>query len=338
MSERRTRRASEITLAHGGGGQLTDELVAEMILPRFENATLNDLLDSAVIGKTALTIDSYVVQPLFFPGGDIGRLAVCGTVNDLAVCGATPVGIALSLIIAEGLEKPVLGCVLDSIAHAAREASVKIVTGDTKVVGRNQADGLYITTAGVGLVESQIRLHPDQVRPGDRIILTGHIADHGLAVMLAREMPDVSSALRSDVAPLSTMLLELAKEVSGVRFMRDPTRGGLAAVAADLANAGGFNVVLEETAIPIRPETLQAAELLGLDPLEVANEGKAVVVVEPEHAGEALRLLRAHEHGAHAAIIGEISAAREGLCELITEIGGRRILQKPYGEQLPRIC
>jgi hydrogenase expression/formation protein HypE len=330
-------------LAHGGGGQLTDELISNLILPRLGNFSLNELLDSGLIAdasgpRLAMTIDSYVVQPLQFPGGDIGRLAVCGTVNDLAVCGAEPMGIALSLILAEGLDKSVLEEILGSIAQAAKEAGVSVITGDTKVVGRKQADGMYITTAAVGAMQTVRRLHPDQVQPRDVIIVSGAIADHGLAVMLAREMPDVQSVLTSDVAPLNRMIGRLLRRVPQVVFMRDPTRGGLAAVAANLATRCGWRIVLDEDQIPLHPRTLHAAEMLGLDPLEVANEGKVVVVVRAQGAAAALESLREDPLGREARVIGRVEETRDGLCEIRTTIGGRRILQKPYGEQLPRIC
>jgi hydrogenase expression/formation protein HypE len=335
-------KSRHIILAHGGGGQLTDELIAHTLLPRLGNDVLGELLDSSIVpgsaGRIALTIDSYVVRPLSFPGGDIGRLAVSGTVNDLAVCGAEPMGLALSLILAEGLERKVLESVIDSVKATADEAGVKVITGDTKVVGRGQADGVYITTAGVGSVNGKNRLHPDQIRPGDVVIVSGSIADHGLAVMLAREMPEVQSVLWSDVAPLNRMIARLLEKVNGVVFMRDPTRGGLACVVADIATRTGLHVVLEESRILVRPETRHAADMLGLDPLEVANEGKVVVVTRPEAAEAAIAALKEDEHGQDARIIGRIEPERDGLCELHTVIGGRRILQKPYGEQLPRIC
>ncbi|HEX2973164.1 MAG TPA: hydrogenase expression/formation protein HypE, partial [Tepidisphaeraceae bacterium] len=320
-----------------------DELIAHTLLPRLENQTLNELLDASVVpstaGRMALTIDSYVVRPLSFPGGDIGRLAVSGTVNDLAVCGAEPLGLALSLILAEGLERSTLEAMLDSIHSAADEAGVPVITGDTKVVGRGQADGMYITTAGVGSVPVNRRLHPDQIRPGDLILVSGPIADHGLAVMLAREMPEVQSVIRSDVAPLNRMIRSLLERVNdGVVFMRDPTRGGLACVVTDIAVRSGLHVVLEENSIPIRPETRHAADMLGLDPLEVANEGKVVIVVRPEAAETALAALKNDPYGQSASIIGHIDSTPDSICELQTIIGGRRILQKPYGEQLPRIC
>ena len=341
-SSPKQRRDAHIMLAHGGGGQLTDELIGGLVMPRLGNAVLSELLDSGIVEdagtRLAMTIDSYVVQPLQFPGGDIGRLAISGTVNDLAVCGAEPIGIALSMILAEGLDKSVLEKVLDSIKATAREAGVNVITGDTKVVGRGQADGMYLTTAGIGKMMTVRRLHPDKVQPGDAVILSGSIADHGLAVMLAREMPEVSSVLKSDVAPLNRMIARLLRRVPQLAFMRDPTRGGLAAVAADLASRSGWRIVLDEAEIPLHPETLHAAEMLGLDPLEVANEGKVVIVVRPAGAQAALDVLRDDPLGREARIIGRIESVRDGICELRTSIGGSRILQKPYGEQLPRIC
>jgi hydrogenase expression/formation protein HypE len=329
-----------ITLAHGGGGQLTDDLFVTSILPRLGNRVLNELLDSAELpgpGKLAMTIDSYVVQPLKFPGGDIGRLCISGTVNDLAVCGAKPLGIALSLILTEGLERSVLEEVLDSIAATAREAGVCVVTGDTKVVGHGHGDGMYITTSGVGeRIHSEV--HPEAVRPGDRVIVSGTIADHGMSVMLAREMPQVQSLVRSDVAPLNGMIQELLEKVPGVVFLRDPTRGGLAGVAADLAARTTLHITLQEKDIPVRAETWHAADMLGIDPLDVANEGKVVIVARSESAELAVETLRKHRYGKDARIIGVVGEATDGVCELITTMGGSRILQKPYGEQLPRIC
>jgi len=333
-----------ITLAHGGGGQLTDELLRQSIMPRLGNEALNELLDSALLEinadqRLAMTIDSYVVTPWRFPGGDIGRLAVCGTVNDLAVAGARPLGIALGLIIAEGFARSDLDTVLDSIAAASDEAEVDVVTGDTKVVGAGQADGIYLTTAGVGLVPRGRRPGPERVRPGDKLIVNGPIGEHGLAVMLAREMPELRSVLTTDAAPLHGLIDNLLNAVGdGVSFMRDPTRSGLAGVAADLAEATGLHVALDESAIPVRPEARHAADMLGLDPLEIANEGKVIAVVRPEAVAAALDAARRHPLGTQATVIGEVTDEADGLCELRTTIGGRRIVTKPYGEQLPRIC
>lgn len=337
-------RSKHIMLAHGGGGQLTDELVERSVLPRLGNGVLNELLDAAVLPVTdqtrvALTIDSYVVQPWRFPGGDIGHLAVSGTVNDLAVCGAKPVGVALSLILAEGFAKRDLETVLDSIAATGQQAGVRVVTGDTKVVGRGQADGIYITTAGIGAVPLDRVLSPSQVEPGDVLVVNGPIGEHGLAVMLQREMPEVDSVLRSDAAPLNRLIEQVLERAGhAVVFMRDPTRSGVAGVAADLARHSGWHVTLEESAIQVRPEAKHAAEMLGLDPLEIANEGKVVAVVRPDAVEKVLAAMRQHPLGQCASIIGRVGDPRDGVCELRTMIGGRRVLQKPYGEQLPRIC
>ncbi len=333
-------RFTHLALAHGGGGQLTEVLLNESVLPRLSNPALSDLLDSGVVpgGKLALTIDSYVVQPLFFPGGDIGRLAVCGTVNDLAVCGAHPLALALSMILEEGLERKVLERVLDTIAATACEAGVRVITGDTKVVGHGQADGLYLTTAGVGELTGETLPHPDHIAPDDVLIINGPIGEHGLAVMLAREMPEVHSVLRSDVAPLNGLIEQLRHSVPEVVFMRDPTRGGLSGLTADLAARTGWRINLEETDIPVRPEARHAADMLGLDPLDIANEGKVLVVVRSGQANAALAAMRTHPLGRDARIIGHVAGEKDGVCALHTSIGGWRVLQKPYGEQLPRIC
>ncbi len=337
-------RRNRVVLAHGGGGQLMDELLDSVVRPQLSNPWLDARGDSALLewGDTrlAFTTDSFVVQPLEFPGGDIGKLAVCGTVNDLAVAGARPEALSLALVVEEGLELSTVRSVLASVAATAKEAGVPVVTGDTKVVGRGQADRLYINTTGVGRIPAEIRLGTDRIRPGDRVIVSGTLADHGLAVMLQREAAfGMESRLESDVAPLNGMIRELLRaHGEHVVFMRDPTRGGLAGVVADLAAESGLHLTLEEVDIPIRPETLYAAEILGLDPLDVANEGKVVVVVRPEAAEAALDTLRSHPLGGDAQDIGAFTEETDGLCELVTDVGGRRVLQKPYGEELPRIC
>ncbi len=333
-----------VVLAHGGGGQLTDDLIAELVLPRLSNSYLESLDDAARLpmhaGEFLFTTDSYVVQPLQFPGGDIGRLAVSGTVNDLAVSGAVPQFISLALIIEEGLELDTLRNILDSIATTAREAGVQIVTGDTKVVGKGQGDGLYINTAGIGRKRPGLHLGASGIRPGDVLLVSGTIAEHGLAVMLQREQADVvRSDLASDVAPLAGLIDTLISKVGDhVVFMRDPTRGGFSGVAADLARRTGLRLSIDENAIPIRPATRYAAEILGLDPLSVANEGKVMIVVRPDAMTDALHTLRQHPLGRDAAPVGRFEAATDGLCEIVTDVGGRRIIQKPYGEELPRIC
>lgn len=331
-----------ILLAQGGGGQLMDQLLAEVIRPPLNNPILQEGLDSGILpaarGRLALTLDGYVVSPPFFPGGDIGRLAVSGTINDLAVCGATPLGIALGMVIAEGLDRDILQRVMDSIAATAKEAAVSVVTGDTKVVGRGQCDGIYLTTAGIGEVPDGLDLGPALVRPGDKILINGFIADHGLAVMLTREMPHLTTPIRSDAAPLNGLIQQVLKSHAKVRFMRDPTRAGVSGLLADLARVSGRRIVVEESQLPVHRETRHAAEMLGLDVMEVANEGKVVLVVADEDAGKALAALHSHPLGKDAAVIGEVADASDGLCELHTTTGGRRIVQKPLGEQLPRIC
>jgi len=336
-------RGRSVLLADGGGGQLTDNLIASAVLPRLGNPALNALLDSAILpapteGALALTIDGYVVQPWRFPGGDVGRLAVCGTVNDLVVCGARPIGLALGLIIEEGFARADLDVVLESISAAAEEAGVSITTGDTKVVARGQADGIYITTAGVGATRADVTIDATRVEPGDVVIVNGPIGEHGLAVMLRRELPEITSVVRSDVAPLNGLIdavLDAAGD--GVTFMRDATRGGLSGVVSDLAQRTGWRVTLEQDAIAVRPEAQHAADMLGLDPLDVANEGKAVFIVRAA-AAAALRAMRSHARGRDATRIGWIDNSRDGVSVMRTSLGGERIVHKPYGEQLPRIC
>jgi len=332
-----------ILLAHGGGGQLTDELIQQSILPRLGNPILSRLLDAGLIEsgagmRLALTIDSYVVQPWNFPGGDIGRLAVCGTVNDISVCGSKPLGIALSLILPEGLPRHDLERVLDSVREASGEADVPVITGDTKVVDHAAADSILITTSGVGQTPD-VPLSPERVQPGDVLLINGPIADHGIAVMLAREMPEVNSVLRSDAAPLNGLIHSLVQKVGeDVVFMRDPTRGGVAGVVHDLAQQSGWHIELDEAELPVRPETRHTADMLGLDPLDVANEGKVVIAIREPRVQEALRLMRAHPLGEQSRCIGRVTEVNDGIAELLTHIGGRRMIHKPYGEQLPRIC
>ncbi len=330
---------SRIVLAHGGGGQLTDQLISEVILPRLGNETLNELDDAALLdsGWLAMTIDSYVVDPWQFPGGDIGRLAVCGTVNDLAVSGAKPLGIAMGMILTEGFAKRDLETILDSIQQAATEADVRIVTGDTKVI---PGDGIFITTAGVGLREPSIKLATRYIQPGDKIIINRPIAEHGLTVMLAREMPDMQTVLKTDAAPLNGLIDSLLNAIpdDGVKFLRDATRSGIAGVTTDIATNTGYHVMLQETDIPVDAHVEHAADMLGLDVLEVANEGVVVAVVKADVADKAVIVMRQHPYGRQACVIGEVQDTRDGVCEITTVIGGRRIVHKPYGEQLPRIC
>lgn len=286
-----------------------------------------------------LTTDAFVVQPLEFPGGDIGRLAVCGTVNDLAVMGATPKALSLALILEEGLPIDTLERIVASVASSAAEAGVVVATGDTKVVERRGGDGMTITTAGVGELADGAALNAADIRPGDAILINGGIAEHGLAVLSARKGLSFQTDLRSDVAPLTGLVHALLAIGGGVKFLRDPTRGGLAGVLADLAEETKLTVEVDEQAVPLSAVVRHTAEMLGLDPLTVANEGKVVAVVAGEDAQAALAACRAHPLGRSAAIIGRFGEASDWpLVELVTRAGGRRVVQRPYGEELPRIC
>lgn len=300
------------------------------------------LQDSAVLdlppGRVAFTTDSFVVHPLFFPGGDIGSLAVCGTVNDLAVAGAVPLCISLSMIIEEGLPVADLERIADSIAAAAREAGVRIVTGDTKVVGRGSCDGIYINTSGIGHVPDGIGLRSDGARPGDSVILSGRIGDHGLAILSLREGIDFGSDLESDTAPLSLLTVPLLEKFPGIRAMRDATRGGLAAVLCEIAGDSQVCVRVEEERIPVGEAVRSGCELMGYDPLHIANEGKLVAVVPADIADGVLAAMRSHELGREAAVIGEVAEAPAGIVVMATRFGGERVIDLPYGDILPRIC
>ena len=364
----------QILLAHGSGGILSHELIRDVFARHFSNPFLDELGDAALVGelppgRLALTTDSYVVQPLFFPGGDIGKLAVCGTVNDLAVAGARPLYLTAGFILEEGLPLETLERVVTSMAETARAAGVAIVTGDTKVVEHGAADGLFINTAGVGIVPPGLTLSPAHLRPGDALLINGPVGDHGLAVMLQREGMGFQSALQSDVAPLHGLIAVLLDAVPGqVRCMRDVTRGGLASVLNEWASSkelppsippdggedsrdgsnisppvegtkgGKIGIEIEETAIPIREAVRGACEFLGLDPLYAANEGKVIVAVAAEAAEAALSALRAHSLGEESALIGHVTATHAGRVVLRTPYGARRILPMLTGAQLPRIC
>jgi hydrogenase expression/formation protein HypE len=331
---------SKIVQAHGGGGEMTKRLLEEHVLPPLSNALLDPLFDSAVLppvkGRICLTTDAFVVQPLTFPGGDIGRLAVCGTVNDLAVMGAKPLALSLALVMEEGLPVKDLDRYIASIARASNEAGVPVATGDTKVVERGRGDGLMITTAGIGEIREGVELGPSRIAPGDGILVTGLIAEHGLAVMSAREGFNIKTRIESDAAPLNSLVEVLLQ--GDVKFLRDATRGGVAGVLADLVEDTSLGIEVREEALPLSSAVRHTAELLGLDPLTVANEGKIVAVVGEGDMDRVLAACRAHPLGRNAALIGRMTAGDLPLAELITTIGGRRIIQRPYGEELPRIC
>ena len=338
-----TGKHDRILLAHGGGGRLSDELIRRHILPRLKNDALAELSDSAKLNlasnEICFTTDSYVVKPLFFNGGDIGKLAVCGTVNDLAVAGARPVALTLSLIIEEGFEFDLLDKIVDSVARTARQSNVEVVTGDTKTVEAGAADGIYINTAGVGVRIPGVELDCEKIVPGDKIIINGTIGDHGLAIISQRKGIEFESQLQSDCAPLNGLTCGLLENTDGIKFMRDPTRGGLAATLNEISRSAELSIEISETDIPVNPTAQAAADMLGFDVLEIANEGKVVIVASGESADECLKMCRNHPLGGDARIIGQVVQTRDiPTVELITRIGGRRIVQMPYGRELPRIC
>jgi len=326
-----------ILLGHGSGGRLSHELVSSRFRPKLSNPALDAMLDSAVLGDLALTTDSYVVTPRFFPGGDLGRLAVCGTVNDLAMVGARPLGLSAAFVLEEGLALDELDRLVDSMAAAAREACTSIVTGDTKVVPRGSCDGVFITTSGVGRLQNGFRPSPERVRPGDAVIASGTLGDHGMTVMACREGLALRGGLRSDAAPLWGLVEAMCDAGLDVHALRDPTRGGASQSLLEIAHAAGVRVVLEEAALPVRPAVRAACELLGMDVLQVANEGKLLAILPAVEAPRAVDVLRRHPAGRDACVVGSVEAGAAG-CELHTALGSRRSLRMAAGELLPRIC
>ena len=336
-------RDAQVTMAHGAGGKATQGLIEGLLLPAFGSEQLEALGDSGIVsllgGDVALTTDSFVVKPLRFPGGSIGELAVNGTVNDLAMAGARPVALTLSLILEEGLPADELKAEVDAIAGAARDAGVQIVAGDTKVVERGHADGMYINTTGLGLVDERAALSPAGLRPGDRILLSGRVGDHGTAIMLARGEFELGATIESDTRslwPAVDALLDAAGP--GLRCLRDATRGGVASVLNELARASGVAIVVREGDVPVHPAVAGASELLGIDPMYVANEGKLVAFVAPDAAEAALAALRAAPGGEDAAEIGEVKTEPPGMVLVETAFGGRRVMDQLVGDPLPRIC
>jgi hydrogenase expression/formation protein HypE len=332
-----------IVMGHGGGGKLGNELVEHLFLPAFRNPELENLGDAAVLdlggSRLAMSTDSFVVQPLFFPGGSIGELAVNGTVNDLAVSGAEPRFLSASFILEEGFPLAQLAAIVEAMAQAAATAGVKIVTGDTKVVERGHGDGCYINTAGVGLLRPGITVGPHRAQPGDAILVSGTIGDHGMAIMSVREGLEFESEIRSDCAALNGMIADvLAAASAAVHAMRDPTRGGLASTLNEISQSSGVGVEIDEPSLPVRPQVQSACELLGLDPVYVANEGKAVFFVAPEAAEQVLAVLRAHPLGRDAARIGRVTAEHKRMLVARTAMGANRVIPTQIGEQLPRIC
>ena len=335
----------QVTLSHGAGGKSSHALIEALILRELRNPLLEPLGDSAVVSpsggagpRLAFSTDSFVVKPRFFPGGDIGELAINGTVNDLAMSGARPLYVSFGLILEEGLAISELERVVSSVASAAAAADVAVVAGDTKVVERGKGDGVYINTSGVGLLEHNLDLSPVQVREGDRVIVSGTIGDHGMAIMIARGELELELDLQSDTAALHGLVAELLHAADGVRCLRDPTRGGVATVLNEIAMASDTAVVLDEASLPIRPEVNGACEILGIDPLYVANEGKLIAVVAAEHADAALDALRRHPLGAQATVVGRIEREPPGMVLLDTAFGGSRVVDMLAGDPLPRIC
>jgi hydrogenase expression/formation protein HypE len=333
---------AQILLAHGGGGRLMHQLIERTIVPVFRNPALAARHDSAVLDvggtRLAFTTDGYVVRPLFFPGGDIGTLAVNGTVNDLAMCGAIPLYLSSSFVLEEGLPVETLQRILDSMKRSADAAGVQIVTGDTKVVDRGKGDGIFITTAGVGRIDHSLVIAPTSVRGEDAILLSGDLGRHGMAIMAVREGLEFETTIESDCAPLAGLVAELVSGGIQVHCLRDLTRGGLASALIEIAEAAGVHIHIREAAIPVGEEVRGACEILGFDPLYVANEGRLVCFTPEADAGRALRILQSHPLGKEAAIIGTVAQETPGLVTLESRIGATRIVDMLSGEQLPRIC
>lgn len=339
--------SGRIELAHGGGGSLMRRLIEDLILPAFDNPALRPLEDQAVIAlaelaghgdRLAFSTDTYVVSPLFFPGGDIGTLAVAGTVNDLAMSGARPLYLSCGLVLEEGLPLETLRRALASMRETAARAGVWIVTGDTKVVERGAADKLFINTAGVGVVPAGVALGAHLARPGDAVVINGDIGDHGVAVLVARNQLALEADVASDCQPLGDLVAAMLASGAGLRCLRDPTRGGVAAVLNEFAQASRVGIRIRELGLPLRDEVRGACEILGLDPLYLANEGKLLAVVAAVDAPMLLRVMRQHPAGQRAAVIGQVCAGPAGRVILETEFGGERLVELLAGEQLPRIC
>lgn len=334
----------KVLLGHGSGGKLSHDLISSLFVKHFKNQYLDKQTDSAIIRlddcHLSFTTDSFVVDPIFFPGGDIGKLAVCGTVNDLAVSGATPLYLSAGFIIEEGLPYHDLETIVQSMAAEAEKAGVFIVTGDTKVVNRGKCDKIFINTAGIGMIKKQ-NLHIGEgsmINSGDKIIINGSIGDHGMAVLSARQELNIQSDIQSDCASLNDLIQNVLAVSDGIKFMRDATRGGLATVLSELAEKKNYGIALEESHVLVMPKVRAFCELLGFDPLYVANEGKVVIIADADSAGKVVQTMQDHEFGKDARIIGEIVADYPGKAWIRTGIGGKRILDMLAGEQLPRIC
>ena len=331
-----------ILLDHGSGGKIAHRLTAELLLPLFENPILADLHDGAVLeldsGRIAFSTDTFTVTPLFFPGGDIGDLAVNGTVNDVAMCGAKPLFISLALIIEEGFPRADLERILKSVRRAADKAGVIVVTGDTKVVPKGAADGLFINTSGIGLIPPGLNIASTAAQPGDHVLLSGTMADHGMTILTQREGLAFEHAIQSDSAALNHMVAGITAASTNVHVLRDPTRGGVGTTLNEIAQSSKVGIVINEERLPVRPEVAGVCELLGFDPLYVANEGKLLAFVPADDSEKVLTAMRCDPHGQEACIIGRVTADHPGQVILETRVGGRRIVDMLTGEQLPRIC
>jgi len=333
---------SEIVLAHGSGGKLSHQLMEKMVLPQFRNELLEPLHDGAIFSiggqRVAFSTDSYVVNPIFFPGGDIGKLAVHGTVNDLAMCGARPLYLSVGFILEEGTPMEEFWRVVQSMREAADAAGVLLVTGDTKVVDRGKADKIFINTSGIGVIPEGINISPGRAHIGDKIIMSGAMAVHGIAIMSVREGLEFESEVASDTAPLNGLVETILATGEDIHVLRDPTRGGITSALTEIAQAARVGMLLNEATIPIREDIKGACEILGLDPLYVANEGKLLAIVPPASVERVLAGMRAHPLGLEAAIIGEVVTEHPGFVTMNTRVGGRRVVDMLSGEQLPRIC
>lgn len=329
---------NKITMAHGAGGKISAGLIQDIILPEFSNAILNELHDGAKIGKLAMTTDSYVVRPLFFRGGDIGKLSICGTVNDLAVTGAIPKYISVGMIIEEGFDIDDLRKIVHSMSMAAKEANVEIVTGDTKVVGKGQADGIFINTAGIGELIEGVDISPKNVRAGMRVLLSGTIGDHSATILAERFDLEISPNLKSDCASLNKMIQAMLEVDPKIAMLRDATRGGIAAVLNEIVTASDTEIIIEENKIPVRDEVRGICDILGFDTLELANEGKIIAIVPENFADDILAVMRKFPCGENACDIGAITANHSRCVGLHTDIGSIRIVDMPLGELVPRIC
>jgi len=335
-----------VVMGHGSGGKMMADLIGSLFAPEFQNELLGELGDSAVIAlgkdggapRLAFTTDSFVVQPLFFPGGNIGELAVFGTANDLAMAGAKPMFLSAGFILEEGLPMEMLARIVQSMGAACQEAGVTLATGDTKVINRGRGDGLYINTSGIGIIPDGVRIGPGLAKPGDAVIVSGTLGDHGIAVMSVREGLEFESVVKSDTAPLSGLVEAMLSASRDVHCLRDATRGGLAAVLNEISAASKMGITFDEKIIPVRPAVLGACEMLGLDPLYVANEGKLVAMVAPESAEAVLAAMKTHPLGRDAVIIGQVVEEHPGMVVSRTGIGASRVVDLPAGELLPRIC